>query len=83
MIRAGEALGLTAEQARTMAVKTAVGAARMLGGSSDTPQELRRKVTSPGGTTQAAITYLDQQRAGEIFEQAIAAAANRSRELGT
>ena len=82
MIRAGESLGLTAQQSKTLALKTAAGAARMLATSTDTPQELRRKVTSPGGTTQAAITYLEQQMVGEIFAQAIGAAAKRSKELG-
>jgi pyrroline-5-carboxylate reductase len=82
MIRAGESLGLTAEQARTLAVQTAAGAAKMLGNSTDSPEELRRKVTSPGGTTQAAITHLERNRAGEIFVEAIAAAAKRSAELG-
>ena len=82
MMRAGEALGLSAEQAKTLAIKTAVGAGKMLANSPDSPQELRRKVTSPGGTTQAAITHLEQHRVGETFQQAIAAAAKRSRELG-
>jgi pyrroline-5-carboxylate reductase len=82
MIRAGESLGLTDEQAKQLAVKTAVGAAKMLADSPDSPQELRRKVTSPGGTTQAAITHLESTGAGEIFAQAIAAAASRSKELG-
>jgi pyrroline-5-carboxylate reductase len=82
MIRAGESLGLTPDQARTLAMRTAAGAAKMLATSSDTPQELRRKVTSPGGTTQAAITHLDQHRAGELIVEAITAAAKRSRELG-
>jgi pyrroline-5-carboxylate reductase len=82
MIRAGESLGLTAEQSRTLAIRTAAGAAKMLGTSSETPQELRRKVTSPAGTTQAAITHLEQHRAGELIVEAITAAAKRSRELG-
>ena len=82
MIRAAEALGLTPEQSKTLALKTAAGAARMLVTSSDTPRELRRKVTSPGGTTQAAINHLEQHRTGEILADAMAAAAKRSRELG-
>lgn len=82
MIRAGEALGLTADQAKTLAIKTATGAAKMLAASPDSPQELRRKVTSPGGTTQAAITHLESLNVGEILTAAIAAAAKRSQELG-
>ena len=60
----------------------ASGAAKMLGTSTDSPQELRRKVTSPNGTTHAAIVHLELHHAGEIFAQAIAAAAKRSKELG-
>ena len=81
MIRAATELGLTPEEARKLAVKTAVGAARMLSTSSDTPKELRRKVTSPGGTTQAAMTYLEGHDGAIIIAEAIKAAAARSREL--
>ncbi len=82
MIRAGESLGLTAADAATLAIKTAVGAAKMLSAGADSPQGLRRKVTSPGGTTQAAIAHLDEHRVGETFAAAIAAAEQKSRELG-
>jgi pyrroline-5-carboxylate reductase len=82
MIRAGEDLGLTPDEAKQLSIKTAVGAAKMLTAGSDSPAELRRKVTSPGGTTQAAITHLEQNDAGIIFAHAIAAAARRSKELG-
>jgi len=81
MIRAGTELGLTPEEARQLAIKTSVGAAKMLSTSSDSPEELRRKVTSPGGTTQAAITYLQGHDAAVIITEAIQAAAARSREL--
>jgi pyrroline-5-carboxylate reductase len=83
MIAAGVSLGLSPEQAREMAIQTAVGAAKMLITSPDSPQELRRKVTSPGGTTQAAITHLEQHHVGETFAQAIAAAERRGKELGS
>jgi pyrroline-5-carboxylate reductase len=81
MIKAGETLGLTAEQSSQLAIQTAVGAAKMLAQGKDSPQELRRKVTSPGGTTEAALKYLESQRAGDIFQQAITAAERRGREL--
>lgn len=83
MIRAGRELGLTEEESRTLTIKTCVGAAKMLGTSTDTPQELRRKVTSPGGTTQAAITHLDEHDAATTIVDAIKAAARRSKELGS
>jgi pyrroline-5-carboxylate reductase len=82
MIRAGAELGLTPEESRKLAIKTCVGAARMLATSADSPEELRRKVTSPGGTTQAAITHLEQNHVGDHIVEAIKAADRRSRELG-
>lgn len=82
MVRAGVELGLTPEQSHELAVKTAVGAAKMLVSSTDSPQELRRKVTSPGGTTQAAITHMESAGVGQSIIQAIKAAHQRSRELG-
>jgi pyrroline-5-carboxylate reductase len=81
MIKAGVTLGLTEEEARTMSVKTCVGAAAMLG-SGERPEDLRRKVTSPGGTTQAAIEMMESKQAGEAIVAAIRRAAERSRELG-
>ena len=81
MIQAGESLGLSAEQSRQLAIQTAVGAAKMLAQGKDSPQELRRKVTSPGGTTEAALTYLENQKVGEIFQKAIAAAERRGNQL--
>jgi pyrroline-5-carboxylate reductase len=82
MIAAGIELGLSPEHARQLASKTALGAATMLATSADTPQELRRKVTSPGGTTQAAITHLESNGAGQLVRDAVKAAARRSAELG-
>jgi pyrroline-5-carboxylate reductase len=82
MIEAGVDLWLSPEDARKLAVQTVVGAAAMLASSTDSPAELRRKVTSPGGTTQAAITHLDEYGVGDRIRQAVIAAAKRSRELG-
>jgi pyrroline-5-carboxylate reductase len=83
MIRAGEALGLTPAEARTLSVQTAVGAAKMLAESADSAQELRRKVTSPNGTTHAAITLLQERGADKALADAVQAAGRRSRELGS
>jgi pyrroline-5-carboxylate reductase len=82
MISAGINLGLSPEHAKLLAAKTAAGAAKMLVTSTDTPQELRRKVTSPGGTTQAAIAHLESQSWPTVTIDAIKAAAKRSKELG-
>ena len=82
MIKSGVALGLDAEQARQLSIKTILGAAKMLQTSTDSPAELRRKVTSPAGTTHAAITHMEKNHVGETLQDAMTAAAKRSRELG-
>jgi pyrroline-5-carboxylate reductase len=82
MIQAATELGLSPEQAAQLAKKTAVGAAKMLVTSSDTPAELRRKVTSPGGTTEAAITHMSKNNWPQIAVDAIKAAERRGKELG-
>ncbi len=82
MIRAGTELGLTPEHSRLLASRTASGAAKMLATSTDTPEELRRKVTSPGGTTHAAISHMESQHVGESIIAAIKAAERRGKELG-
>jgi pyrroline-5-carboxylate reductase len=82
MIRAGTELGLTPDQARQLAIKTAVGAGRMLATATDEPAELRRKVTSPGGTTEAAITSMTKNNWPQITVDAIKAAEKRGKELG-
>ncbi|MDB5173957.1 MAG: proC [Phycisphaerales bacterium] len=82
MVKAGVAMGLTPEQSHQLATRTALGAAKMLTTSADSPQELRRKVTSPGGTTHAAITHLDGQNVGPAIVDAVLAAERRGKELG-
>ncbi len=82
MINAAVELGLSPEQASQLAIKTAAGAAKMLTQSNQSPEALRRKVTSPGGTTQAAITHLESQSWPGIMVDAIKAAEHRGKELG-
>ena len=82
MVDAGVKLGLTKDQALALARQTAFGAGKLLATSPDSPEELRRKVTSPGGTTFAAITKLDEAAVKAAIIRAIEAAAARSRELG-
>jgi pyrroline-5-carboxylate reductase len=82
MIQGGIHLGLSPQQARLLASKTAMGAARMLVTSTELPEELRRKVTSPGGTTQAAITTMEALQLPAIVQKAMQACADRSKELG-
>ena len=83
MIAAGVDMGLSPQDARQLAAKTAVGAAKMLATSPDAPEELRRKVTSPGGTTHAAITHLQAQNVPRAIVDAIKAAERRGKELGS
>jgi pyrroline-5-carboxylate reductase len=82
MIRAGESFGLTPAQSRTLSIRTIAGAAKMLATSDESPQALRKKVTSPGGTTQAAIEHMESKDVGRSIEDAIGAAVRRGRELG-
>ena len=81
MIVTGEKLGLTQTQATALAMQTALGSAQMALTSHDTPAELRRKVTSPNGTTQAAIEAMDDQKMHQIIADAMLACEQRSREL--
>lgn len=82
MIEAGVRLGLSAQNAELMARKTAMGAAKLLANSPDSPRELRRKVTTPGGTTAAAIDHMESRQMGQIIIEALEAAARRSKEMG-
>jgi len=78
---AGVALGLDRETARLLAQQTALGAGRMAIESEDPPKELRRKVTSPGGTTEQAIACFEAGGFASLVHQAMKAAAIRSKEL--
>jgi pyrroline-5-carboxylate reductase len=79
---AGVKLGLPREVARGLASQTCLGAGKMLTTSSDTPSELRRKVTSPNGTTQAAIEAMEAGGLREILGKGVHAANDRGYELG-
>lgn len=81
MIDAGIALGLDEETARTLTLKTAYGSAVMANESDLAPATLRRNVTSPGGTTERAISVLDAGRCKALMEKAVRDAAQRSVEL--
>ncbi len=82
MIDAGIAEGFTREQASLLASRTVLGAAKMLEDTKLPPEELRKRVTSPNGTTQAAIERLDATEVKPRIVAAIRRAAERSRELG-
>jgi pyrroline-5-carboxylate reductase len=81
MIKSGTSQGLSEEQARMLAAQTASGAATMAMQSDSSIEELRRRVTSPGGTTERAIQTLIDGGFIELVDDAIRAAAKRSVEL--
>lgn len=81
MLEAGQSLGLSAAQARQLTIDTAAGAAKLIQKSGKTPQELRRAVTSKGGTTEAAIKALKQGGMKNLFHTAITIAAQKAKQL--
>ncbi len=81
MEQAARELGL-AEHARLLTAQTLLGSAKLLLESNEAPEELRRKVTSPNGTTHAAITHMEANNLKFILVNAIKAAESRSKELG-
>ncbi|MBW7474138.1 pyrroline-5-carboxylate reductase [Paenibacillus oenotherae] len=82
MIAAGRELGLSEEAARELTVQTVLGAAHMVKATNENPADLRRKVTSPNGTTQAAIETLDEHHFSQAIVRAVDRAAKRAAELG-
>jgi pyrroline-5-carboxylate reductase len=84
MAAAGEAEGLPAEVAMQLARATVCGAGELAFRSSDSAAQLRINVTSPGGTTAAALAVLMDEGTGfpALLKRAIKAAADRGRELG-
>jgi pyrroline-5-carboxylate reductase len=81
MEEAAVAQDLPPEAARTLVLQTILGAARMLTESGEPPAELRRRVTSPGGTTQAAVETFETGGFRALVAQAIANATERGRQL--
>ncbi|KFX70611.1 pyrroline-5-carboxylate reductase [Pseudomonas taeanensis MS-3] len=81
MTAAGEKLGLPRDTAAQLTLHTALGAARMAVASEVDAAELRRRVTSPAGTTEAAINSFQAGGFEALVEQALNAAARRSAEL--
>ena len=82
MREAGTQMGLSAEQAYRLAIATFSGAAALAQASEESPETLRERVTSKGGTTHAALTALEQAGVKTAFIRALLAAHERARELG-
>lgn len=81
MEEAGIKLGLPAESARALILQTALGAAKLAQSSDVPPAELRRRVTSPGGTTEQAIKCFQEGGLPQLVNDALQAASRRSKEL--
>jgi pyrroline-5-carboxylate reductase len=74
-------LGFTAEQASLMVEGTFLGASELLAASGEQPRELRRRVTSPHGTTERAIAEMEKAELGSMFDRATASAIARAKEI--
>jgi pyrroline-5-carboxylate reductase len=81
MIEAGVHLGLPRDTATELVVQTMLGSAKLLRETGEHPTVLRERVTSPGGTTAAAVRQLEDHKVRAAFMGAIEAARDRSREL--
>ena len=75
--------GLTNRDALTLATQTLLGAARLVASSGQSPDELRRMVVTPGGTTAAGLAVLEKEGASKTLSEAVCAAAARGREMAT
>ena len=82
MARAGQSMGLSAEQSQQLAIGTFVGASELARASADPPSVLRERVTSKGGTTHAALSALEHDQVAQAFERAMQAACARAKTLG-
>lgn len=78
---AAERLGFDPDEARRMVLGTVSGAVRLLEADGAPPAELRRRVTSPNGTTERAIAVFESHRPEAVLDEAFAAAVARAREL--
>jgi pyrroline-5-carboxylate reductase len=81
LVRAGVELGLSAQQSRALAVQTFVGAAHLAAESAEPLGTLRSRVTSKGGTTAAALAWLEANAVGARIVEAVHAANRRAGEL--
>lgn len=81
MIKTATQLGLADDVAKDLVLQTAKGASMLAEQSEDAPDELRRKVTSPGGTTEAALKVFAEKGFAQTVREALTAARDKSKEL--
>ncbi|MGQ0653940.1 MAG: pyrroline-5-carboxylate reductase [Betaproteobacteria bacterium] len=83
MAASAEALGIPQADALKLAKEMVLGAARLAAASPETPETLRKNVTSKGGTTEAALKVFEAEKMAERLHRAVEAAARRGAEMGT
>jgi len=81
LVEGGVQCGLTNDEALLLSAQTMLGAAKMVLSGKKSPEELKREVTTPGGTTEAGLKVLDEKNIRTILVETVAAAAARSMEL--
>ena len=81
LTEAAKKLRLDSDTASKLVAKTALGSAKVLNALKESPAQLRRRVTSKGGTTEAAMKVFEQKNLRKIIAEAVAAACKRSKEL--
>lgn len=82
LAESGAALGLPPETASKLALSTVLGAAQLAGQSGEPASVLRERVTSKGGTTEAALRVFEEEKLADRLRRALEAASRRSAELG-
>ncbi len=82
LVDAAVAIGLPRNLAQELVLQTMLGSGHLIQNSAKTPAELRRMVTSPGGTTAQALLHLEQGGFSQLLIEAVKAAYNKAKELG-
>jgi pyrroline-5-carboxylate reductase len=82
LVEAAIEIGLPADRAQELVVQTMLGSGKFIEQSGEDPAELRKKVTSPGGTTSAALEQFEKGNFNELVKKAVRAAYERAKELG-
>jgi len=82
LVAAAMEIGLPRDTARELVLQTMLGSGKFIRQSGETPAELRKKVTSPGGTTAAALNQFEKGGFNELVRRAVKAAYERAKELG-
>jgi len=82
LVDAAVEIGLPRDMAKEMVLQTMLGSSRFIQASGEEPAELRRRVTSPGGTTAEALLRLEKGQFSRLISQAVKAAYDRARKLG-